>query len=156
MEDPENENYTCPYCKWTHSHSWSHFREEEDLIESKYLGQDLNKTYWLETKKKFKVKICSKCDRNLKIRRWIIGILLFMYTGFILVGILGIVTNWIFQSPMIDKIGMYFFSIGLFLGFVLFMFWILWKVLGPSRAHVNFERSRKYNALVYFEMKNPL
>lgn len=140
-------NYTCPFCRWNKSHSWTHFQEEEEVIDSQYLGQEFNTTYYLETKKKFKVKICSNCYRYLKIRTWIIRILLAIFCVCILIGfILSLINNWI-DSSSVDKIGMYLVATGFIVGFVLFLFWILWKMLAPTRAHVSFERAFKCNAL---------
>lgn len=151
MEHTEYENYTCPYCKWSHSHSWSNTRVEADTISREYLGADIEKTYWLEKKKKFKVRICSKCEKNLKIRSNIITFLLMLSLVCGFVGIVGYVANRLFQSPIVEDIAIYTFGIGLALSFVLFIFYLLWKIFGPSRAHVNFERSKKCNALAPLE-----
>ena len=139
--------YTCPYCRWHKSHSWTHFHEEEEVINSQYLGQDFNMICYLDTKKIFKAKICNKCNRYLKIRTWIIGILLMVFTVCPVIGfLLLLINNWIDYSST-GIVGLYLFGIGFSSGGVLFLFWILWKIIGPARAHVSFDRASKCNAL---------
>lgn len=143
----ENDIYTCPYCRWSHSHTWIDIREEEELIKSDYIGSDFGKTYYLDTKRKFNVRICNKCNKYLKIRHYIIlPLLIASLTGFI-VAMVAILLEKTLSYDIIDRIGMYSLAIGFTIGFILFLFYILWWIIGPSRAHVKFDRAKKSNAL---------
>ena len=62
--------------------------------------------------------------------------------GFLLL----LINNWIDNSST-GIVGLYLFGIGFSSGGVLFLFWILWKIIGPARAHVSFDRASKCNAL---------
>lgn len=139
--------YTCPYCRWHHSHDWTDVREEEELLKSEYLGSDYNKEYYLEHKMKFNVKICGNCNKLLKIRSYIITTLLFCFLGFFAIGMACSLLESICSSETLENIGFYGIIIGFIAGFILFLFYILWFVFGPSRAHVKFDRAQKYNAL---------
>lgn len=141
------ENYTCPYCRWSKSHVPANVREEEDLLSRKYLDSDIENTYWLETKKKFKVNICRKCERNLKVRSRILWSLLTCMLCGVGLGVIGIVLEKVITEPWIDTASQYAVAIGLAAGAILVLFRLLWKFFGPSRPHVDFKRASECNAL---------
>lgn len=143
----DSADYTCPYCRWNVSHTWSQTREEEELIDRKYLGEDIEKTYFLDTKHKFKVKICSKCAKALKVRSNIIWTLFSITILAVAVALIVALTEKFFTSDIVDKIGLYSVYVIVIAGSALVLFRLLWRILGPSRAHVKFERARNCNAI---------
>lgn len=148
----EIKNYTCPYCRWTKHHTPAHIREEEELIKREYAGQDYTNTYWRETKKKYQVYACEHCQRNLKIRSRVIWSL--FACGMVGMGI-AIVLAFVerfYSSPLIDTIAKYSIMSGLAILSLLALIWILWKILGPSRVHVKYNRAKECNAIVPQEL----
>ncbi len=140
-------DYTCPYCRWSKSRSWSAIREEEELVNREYVGQNFNKTYYLDTKRKFNVKICPKCHKALKVRSYIIWTLFALMIIATAVTIVVSLIRDLFPSDTLEHIGHGSVYVLIITVPALVLFWLLWKILGPARAHVKFDRAKNCNAL---------
>lgn len=129
------------------SHDRSHVREEEEVLKSEYMGYDVENTYWLETKKKFKVYICDKCHKRLKLRSNVMATLFLFEIVLTALAVAGIVAENIFDSALLDDVTTYAAGIAFACAGIHVLFWLLWKIAGPSRVHVKYERAGKCNAL---------
>lgn len=63
------------------------------------------------------------------------------------IALLGIIVNMVFNLPAVKEVSSYILAISLGFAFITFLVWLLWKMLGPSRAHVKYDRADRCNAL---------
>lgn len=141
------ENYTCPYCRFTPNTRPAHIREEEEVLDSRYCGSDLERDYYLEKKRKYDVYICDKCHGFLKMRTKILECL----SGLAILGggvaVLGVLVGFVYSSEQVENITFYTFAFALICFCLAGIFLVLWKIAGPSRAHVKYERALTCNAV---------
>lgn len=147
MAQQKAEEYTCPYCRWNKAHHWTHTREEEELIDRKYLGQDYSETYYLDTKKKFNVRICDRCHSALKVRSVIIWILLGCMTVTVFTGIITAILNKLIGSEVLDRFGGLAVVVAMCSLISCGLFELCWKVFARTRVHADYERALKSNAI---------
>lgn len=143
----EQDNYTCPYCRWGKSHSWSGIRADEEVLKSEYVGMDAANTYYLDTKRKYMVKICPRCERSLKVRSTVLWTLMGCGMALVAVALVCIVLEMFAEWPAVDTVGKWTGTIGMGFAALTALFWALWKVAGPSRPHVKYDKAEKCNAL---------
>ena len=142
--------YTCPYCRWNKSHTWTELRPEEKLLDRKVVAENYDSTLYLDTKQKYRVRICRRCSRALKIRDYILAVLIALMTLSFIPGIALLVVNKFVKSNTLETIADY--GLGTAIGSlaVAGAFWFIWKIAHRTRVHVTFDDARQCNAIEPF------
>lgn len=143
--------YTCPYCRWNKSHTWTELRPEEKLLNRKVIAENYDSTLYLDTKQKYRVRICRRCSRALKIRDYVLLIsLLLILCSFVV----GMALQFVYKLTDNPIIGTYsHYAIAAMTGVALFAgaFWLLWKIAHRTRVHVTFDKASQCNAIEPFK-----